>query len=110
VWAIATSLLRTIAISAFVLGVLAFVGAWVAGPARWATAVRRWSAPVMRDAPEFVFGGVAAVLLILLLTGLLPTSGTAIGAILYIVVIAAGVFFLRRQIVREFPASGDLTA
>jgi len=104
VWQIATSLLRTIAISGLILGLIAMAGAWFAGPARWAVSARRWTAPVLRDSPAIVFGAVGIVLLVLLLTGLLPTSGTAIGALAYIVVIAAGVFLLRRQIAREFPA------
>ena len=69
VWAIGTELLRNVGINALIYGLLVVLAAWIAGPSRPAVALRRFSAPTMRDRPVVVFGLVALVLLIVLLSG-----------------------------------------
>ena len=103
VWAIETNLLRNVGINALVLGGLVIVAAWIAGPARAATSLRRWLAPTMRDHPVVIYGFVALVLLIVLLTG--PTDGQRIYPLLIVFALAfVGTGVLRRQTLREFPA------
>jgi len=102
VWAIETNLLRNVGINALVLGGLVIVAAWIAGPARAATSLRRWLAPTMRDHPVVIYGFVALVLLIVLLTG--PTDGQRIYPLLVVFGLAfVGTGILRRQTLREFP-------
>jgi hypothetical protein len=105
VWRIATSLLREIAASGVVLGLLVGAGAWLAGAGRRATATRRFIAPVLRDSPAIAGSIAGIVLLLLLLWGILPGSTTIIGVLAYIVLLTAGMIVLRRQVTREFPAA-----
>jgi hypothetical protein len=103
VWAIETNLLRNVGINALVLGGLVIVAAWIAGPARAAASLRRWLAPTMREHPIVIYGFVALVLLIVLLTG--PTDGQRIYPLLIVFGLAfVGTEVLRRQTLREFPA------
>jgi hypothetical protein len=102
-WAIETNLLRNVGINALVYGGLVMVAAWIAGPARAAASLRRWLAPTMREHPVVIYGAVAVVLLIILLTG--PTDGQRIYPLLVVFGLAfVGTEVLRRQTLREFPA------
>jgi hypothetical protein len=76
VWAIETNLLPNVGINALIYGGLVILAAWIAGPARAAASLRRWLAPTMRDRPFVIYGFVALVLLIVLLTG--PTDAQRI--------------------------------
>ena len=102
VWAIETNLLRNVGINALVYGGLVIVAAWIAGPARAAASLRRWLAPTMREHPIVIYGFVALVLLIVLLTG--PTDAQRIYPLLIVFGLAfVGTGVLRRQTLREFP-------
>jgi hypothetical protein len=102
VWAIETNLLRNVGINALVYGGLVIVAAWIAGPARAAASLRRWLAPTMRERPVVIYGFVALVLLIVLLTG--PTDAQRIYPLLIVFALAfVGTGVLRRQTLREFP-------
>jgi hypothetical protein len=102
-WAIETNLLRNVGINALVYGGLVMLAAWIAGPARAAASLRRWLAPTMREHPVVIYGAVAVVLLIVLLTG--PTDGQRIYPLLVVFALAfVGTEVLRRQTLREFPA------
>jgi hypothetical protein len=60
-------------------------------------------APTMREHPVVIYGFVALVLLIVLLTG--PTDGQRIYPLLVVFALAfVGTEVLRRQTLREFPA------
>jgi hypothetical protein len=101
-WAIGTELLRNVGINVVIYGLVAIFAAWVAGPSRPAVALRRWSAPTMRNHPVLVYGLVAVVLLILLVTG--PTDAQRVYPLLVLFGLACvGVEVLRRQTEREFP-------
>jgi hypothetical protein len=103
-WAIGTELLRNVGFNILVYGGLIVLGAWLAGPSRPAVALRRSSAPTMRAHPAFIFGLVAAVFLIVLVTG--PTDGSRVFPLL--VLFAAALFgaeLLRRQTEREFSSA-----
>ncbi len=105
VWSIGTSLLRGIAVSAILYGVLFILAAYLVSPTRSAAGIRRALAPSMRDRPVIVFSIYAAVVLIWLV--LSPPAGTRalITALLLAAFGAAGVEALRRQTAREFPAA-----
>jgi hypothetical protein len=101
-WGIGTGLLRNTGINAVIYGLVVVFAAWIAGPTRLATWVRRTLAPTMRDHPVVIYGFVALVLLIILLTG--PTDAQRIYPLLILFGFAfAGTEVLRRQTAREFP-------
>ncbi|MBW8741183.1 MAG: hypothetical protein ACJ747_05070 [Gaiellaceae bacterium] len=103
-WAIGTQLLRNVGINIVVYACFAIFAAWVAGPARLAVGLRRVSAPTMRNHPLVVYGLVALVLLIVLLTG--PTDADRVYPLLVVFALAfVGTTVLRRQTEREFPAA-----
>lgn len=109
VWAIATSLLVTVAWSAFAFGVLVFLGAWLAGPTKLATRARREAAPYLRDQPTAA--AIAAFLVWLALIALVPIAafGKPLGILLFAILFAAGTWILWKQTEREFPSSGKTT-
>jgi hypothetical protein len=98
---IGTSLLRQIAGTVLVLGLLMMLSAALAGPARWAARVRQWIGPTMRDQPGIAYAVAIGVLVILLAVGLLPGSTRIIPVVIYAVLIVVGVGALRRQAVNE---------
>jgi hypothetical protein len=102
VWAVETNLLRNVGINLLVYGSVVVLAAWIAGPSRPATWARRVSAPTMRNQPWVLFGLVALVMLIILLTG--PTDGQRVYPFLLVAALAfVGAEVLRRQTLREFP-------
>jgi hypothetical protein len=102
VWTIGTSKLTEIANAVILYGVFVVIAAWLAGPTSVATAIRDAVAPWFRQ-PRFAYAALAVLLIGLFWWD--PTQGThRLGpSIVLIVVLAIGIEFLRRQIVREFP-------
>jgi hypothetical protein len=101
-WAIGTQLLRNVGENILVYGILIVFAAWIAGPSRPAVWVRRTSAPTIRRYPVLLYGLVALLLLIVLLTG--PTDKDRLFALLILFALAfVGTEVLRRQTLREFP-------
>jgi hypothetical protein len=109
VWSIATSLLVTVAWSAFAFGVLVFLGAWLAGPTKLATRARREAAPYLRD--QAAAAAIAAFLVWLALIALVPIAafGKPLGILLFAILFAVGTWILWKQTEREFPSSGKST-
>jgi len=102
-WAIGTELLRNTGINAVIYGVLIIFAAWLAGPSRPATWTRRTLAPAMREYPVVVYAVVTGILFLVLLAG--PTDAERIFPLLILFGFAyAGVEWLRRHTIREFPA------
>ena len=103
-WAIGTELLRNTGINGVIYGIVIIFAAWLAGPSRPATWTRRTLAPAMRNYPVVVYGVVTVVLFLVLLAG--PTDGERIFPLLILFAFAyAGVEWLRRETIREFPAA-----
>jgi hypothetical protein len=102
-WRIGTSLLVGIAQAGIVLGLLLVAAAWLAGPARWAVAARKWMAPTLIEHPGIAWAVAAAALLILIAWGPFEAARTALGALFFGVMIAAGLVVLTRQVREEFP-------
>ena len=104
VWAVETELLRNVGINALIYGFFVIFAAWIAGPSRPARWIRRVITPTARDHAWVIYGVVALVLLLILITG--PTDGQRVYPLLVVFVFAfIGVEVLRRQMLREFPAA-----
>ncbi|MFN8112418.1 MAG: hypothetical protein U0R51_04385 [Solirubrobacterales bacterium] len=101
---IATELLKTMAVASIGYGVVILLGAMLAGPTRAATAVRRKIAPGLND-PMWASAGAALLILLLVWWGPTPALREPWGILLIAVVLSVGVYALRRQTMREFPAS-----
>jgi hypothetical protein len=101
-WWIATGALGDLNTTVLAVGLLTVLGAWFAGPGKRRVAARRFIAPYLAD-PWIAFGGLAAILLLLIIWG--PTNATrSLTPILIFTVLAAvGVEALRRQAKRDFP-------
>ncbi len=108
-WNVATSLLREIAGSFVVLGILLVAAALFAGPTSAATRLRQMVGPTLRDRPGVAYSIVAVVLLLVLLAGILPASGRLLGLLIYSALAVGGVVTLRRQIISELPPPREAT-
>jgi hypothetical protein len=102
VWRIGTSLLSEAATAAIGYGVVIVFAAWLAGTTNAAVATRRALAPYLRD-PGYAYGGLAVIVLLVLLWGPTPATRHFLPAVLLIALAAVGVEALRRQTEREFP-------
>jgi hypothetical protein len=112
VWGIATSLLKSIATSMVVFGLLVFIAAWLAGPTGVATALRREAAPYVRAHPAVAYGAAALVFLVLVAWAPVEAFHKLLGILILAALLALGTEILRRQILRESPdaAPSDLGA
>jgi len=99
---IITSLLKDTGQSILVYGIVVVLAAWIAGPTSWAISARRAVTPWLRQ-PPYAYGGLALVLIILFLWQPLVATQRLLPSLLLIVLAAAGVEVLRRQVIREFP-------
>jgi hypothetical protein len=102
-WSIGTSLMRGIAFTVIIYGVLFGIAALLGSETRSARAVRKRLAPTLRDRPGLVYGLLAIAALVYL--ALAPTHGLrALLTLAILVAIAAfGIAALRRQTAEEFP-------
>jgi len=103
---IITSLLRDTGQSILIYGIVVILAAWFAGPSRWAVSARRAVTPWLHQ-PQYAFGALALILIVLFWWSPLVATQRLIPSLLLIILTAAGVEVLRRQVIREFP---DLTA
>ena len=101
-WTIGTSLLDQAATATVWYGVVIVLVAWLAGPTRLATGARRLKAPFLRE-PRYAWGGLAAIVLLLIAWGPTPATRSPLPMLLLIGLLALGVEALRRQTAREFP-------
>ena len=99
---IITSLLKDTGQSILVYGIVVILAAWFAGPSRWAVSARSAVTPWLRQ-PQYAFGALAIVLIILFWWGPLVATDRLIPSLLLIILSAAGVEVLRRQVIREVP-------
>lgn len=101
-WSVATSLLKTIALSTITYGVFFMIAAWLASPARSALAVRRFLAPVLREYPAAVAGVLSLVALIWVLSGA-ASSRQLLLRLGLVAMAGAGAFALRKRAIEEAP-------
>jgi hypothetical protein len=110
IWLIETDLLRDLGLALIAYGLVAVLGAIAAGPTRAAVAVRRWLAPTFRERPGAVYAVATVVFLLVIVWS--PTGATRqwLGIAVLGGLLALGLEVLRRQTVREFPASAEAPA
>ena len=101
-WEVATSLLTDSGSAVIVYGIVIVFAAWLAGPTGAATAIRRWVTPYLRQ-PRIAYSGLAVLLLLLFWWDPFPATHRLPPSLLLIALLALGVEFLRRQVIREFP-------
>jgi hypothetical protein len=101
-WEIGTSFLVGVAGATIAYGVFVILCAWLAGPTRLAVGIREFAAPYVEDL-RIAYGGLAAVILLLLLWA--PTEGfrRVLPAVTLIALTVLGFEILRRRIHAEFP-------
>jgi hypothetical protein len=99
---IITSLLKDTGQSILVYGIVVILAAWFAGPTRWAVSARRAVTPWLRQ-PAYAYGALALVLIVLFWWGPLVATQRLVPSLLLIILAAAGVEVLRRQVIEEFP-------
>jgi putative oligomerization/nucleic acid binding protein len=102
-WLIGSEILAQIGWASVLYGVMVALGAMLAGPTAAATSVRRAIAPVLNDRPAIAWTVVAIAYLLLVLWGPTHALRVAWGIVLLAALLAAGVFALRRETLREFP-------
>jgi hypothetical protein len=103
VWSIMTGTLGDIGWASFYYGLAVVVAAVLAGPTRAGTAIRAWIAPMLNRAPLLSAGVVAFAYILLVSWGPTHALRSPIGILILAVLIALGVYLLRRQTLAEFP-------
>jgi len=103
---IATSRLSEIAGAFVIVGIPLIAAAWFAGPTRWAVSARRRIAPFLRERPDWTYGIVAAIMLLIFIWQPIPATGKLAGIIVFLALAIFGTYLLRRQTAAEFPAEG----
>ena len=106
VWTISTSLLVSAAWATVGYGLVIFAGAVLAGPSRPATSLRRVTAPYFSE-PAIAFGGLAFLILLVLIWSPTPATRQFWPMLLLIAFAALGTEALRRQVMREHPDALD---
>jgi hypothetical protein len=98
---IVTETLRTSAWTLIAIALIMIVGGWLLGPNRRAIAARRRMTPVLRDDPEYVWGGFALLVLIVLVWGPIQATRNLLGIIALVGFAAIGLWAFRRQTLEE---------
>ena len=73
------------------------------GPARLAVKGRRAIAPFLREQPEWTFGIVSFIMLLIFIWGPIPATHKPAGIIVFLALALFGTEVLRRQTALEFP-------
>jgi hypothetical protein len=105
VMSIATSRLSEIAGAFVFIGIFLVAAGWFAGPARLATRAREVISPFLRERPEWTYGIVTAIMLLIFIWNPIPATGKAAGIITFLALALFGTYLLRRQTAEEFPPS-----
>ncbi len=103
-WLIGTDLLKGIAVTAIIYGIVVILAAVLAGPSRLAVSTRQRLAPSLRDHPGLVYTIVGGVYLLVVLWGPTPAFREPLWIIIFAALVALGTEAFRRLTVREFPA------
>jgi hypothetical protein len=109
---ISTEILGQIAGAFILLGLVAAAAAWFAGPARVAMGARRAIAPFLRERTWQTFAITTGVMVLIFIWEPIPSTGTPVGIVVYLLLALLGTEVLRRQTAVEFPDAmlGDATA
>ena len=101
-WDIVTRLLADAGWAAIALGLIVVAGAWLVGPGRHAVGARAWLAPHLRR-PGLTYGAAALLFLLVVLWGPISYVQRWTVLLVFAILAALGVEFLRRKTAREFP-------
>jgi hypothetical protein len=107
VWKIATTLLAELATVVIVVGVVAAFGAWLAGPGPRASWLRARIAPALAVQAGAALGVTALIYLALIAWGPLEVLRRPLPIVVFGVLLLAGIWVLRAQVVREREQLGD---
>jgi hypothetical protein len=100
-FSIITATLKTSAWTLIAIAIIMIVGGWLSGSNPRATALRQRSAPVLRDNPEYVWGGFALLVLLLLIWGPIQATRNLLGIVVLVGFAALGLWVFRRQALEE---------
>jgi hypothetical protein len=106
VWLIATAILGSIGWAVVMYGLILVLAAMLAGPWRAAVWVRREIAPVLNQHQDYAWGGVALLYLLVVLWGPTHALRTWWGILFIGLLLAVGIYLLRKQTLLEFPNAG----
>jgi len=101
-WQIGTSLLKDMAESLIIYGVVMVIAAWLAGPSKVSTSIRYALTPYLRQ-PKYAYGTLVGILILLFWWDPVVATGRLAPSILLVILLAIGTEALRRQMIREFP-------
>jgi len=101
VFGIITAALRTSAWTLVAVAIILILGGWLSGPGRRATDLRQRSAPILRDYPEYVWGGFALLVLLVLVWGPIQATRNLLGIVVLVGFAALGLWAFRRQTLEE---------
>jgi Short C-terminal domain len=101
-WEILTRLLADAGWAAIAVGVISLAGVWLVGPGARAATARAWLAPYLRR-PELAYGVAAFLFLLLVLWGPISYVERLTTLLVFAVLAAVGLEFLRRKTMREVP-------
>jgi hypothetical protein len=104
-WKIASTLLEELCAVVLIIGLCAASGAWLAGPGSRASWLRARIAPWLLDRPGLAYGAVAVAYLALIAWGPLSVLTRAWPIIVFAVLLAAGMWTFRAQLVAERQAA-----
>lgn len=107
VWRIVSEGLAVAAVTIAVIGVVAFVGAWLAAPRKWPTRMRGAVAPWL-ESPWRSFGTLAVLVAILIAWGPTPAARNPISIVILGGAAVLGLALLRRQALREHAAAAAI--
>src|SRR5262245_35762027 len=109
-WLIGTDLLKGIAVTAIIYGIVVILAAVLAGPTRAAVSTRERLAPTLRGRPGLYYTILGGIYLLVVLWGPTPAFRQPLWIIIFGALIALGAEAFRRLTVREFPAGPVLPA
>ena len=98
---IITAALKTTAWTLIAIAIIMIVGGWLSGANRRAVALRQRSTPVLRDNPEYVWGGFALLVLLVLIWGPVQATRNLLGIVVLVGFAALGLWAFRQQALEE---------
>lgn len=98
---IVTATLKTSAWTLVAIAIILIVGGWLSGPERRATALRTRVAPILRDYPEYVWGGFALLVLLVLVWGPIYATRNLLSIVVLVGFAALGLWAFRRLALEE---------
>ena len=106
-WNIATDMLQSIAANTITIAVIVILFLTLGGRWKFATEFRRLVAPWTNQRPELSYGFAYTLLLLFLIWGPIPSTRQWVTVLIFIALVGAGVWGLRRMTLAEFPEANS---